>query len=1154
MSNRKISELTSLTAVAGDDVLPIVDISETSNATKNKKITVSELLRSAPDGTAAAPAFSFESDAGNGVFLAGTDTVGISTGGTQRVTVDGSGNVTISGDLTVSGATTTVESTTVTIDDKNIELGSVASPSNTTADGGGITLKGATDKTLKWINSTGCWTFNQPMNFNDHVRIDSSGRVGIGTSSPSSGLHLSGSATSNSRFTLTQTTASLSGTVQQGSSGFAVSALGSQSLLLETNGTERMRISSSGRVLVNTTAAGDGDADELTLAGSGNSGLTIRSGTSSSGNIFFSDTTSGTGEYDGYIQYRHGDRALRFATQATERLRIDSSGRLLINHSSSISTAGVQPRLQVTGDSPDKASISIRRDQNVASGPLLVFGKSRSGALGGNVAVQANDIIGEILFNGADGTDVATSAARIRAEVDGTPSANDMPGRLVFSTTTDGSSSPTERMRIDSLGRVGIGTTAPVGLLEIEGDASYDRSQGLIIQGGPSANTHALYGTLNDLVFDTASTERMRIDDSGRVGIGTTTPGDADEGAGLQVQKYVDRNATYYSPDGHYAGSFGYTNNTQDKVWIAVDSSYAQSSAVSAGLFLSAFHQDTGGSGSGATIKNLKSNNSLVFSTVATASSGNNPAVETERLRIHGSGNVGIGTSSPQAKLDVNGNAVIGTDNVGLVEFTSTGVPHFAVAADASNYRSTRINVVSAGGYADLSFDAMGTAAKTGLPSAGSLVGNIMYLDASAQRVGIGGTPTYALDVQRTNAALRLKATASTGFIADQNSSTGLVSLINYDSGADLRFGTASTERMRINSLGNVGIGTSSPGVNGLHVRNSSEVFLRLDHSVTNTWDISNDSNLKFSRGGTERMRIDSSGRLLVGTSSAQANQQIQAANTGGENFGAFRFSNNQGPSDIALNKSRGSLGSHTILQNNDVIGSIAFRGSDGSAFRNAAMIDCRVDGTPGSSDMPGRLVFKTTADGASSPTERMHINAEGNIIGAQLGSVNLNKSIFVASHGNSGSGTGPFFYLGYSSATTFSNGTYRYSVGTNGDVKNSNNSYGSTSDIKLKENIVNANSQWSDLKALQVRNYNFKEETGLDTFTQLGVVAQEVELVSPGLVSAVPDIDSEGNDLGTVTKTVNYSVLYMKAVKALQEAMDRIETLEAKVAALEAG
>ena len=106
-----------------------------------------------PDGTAAAPALAFSSDAANGVYLAGTDTVGISTGGTQRFTVDGSGNVTISGGLTVEGQTTTVESTIVTIDDKNIELGSVASPSNTTADGGGITLKGATDKTIKWIKA-----------------------------------------------------------------------------------------------------------------------------------------------------------------------------------------------------------------------------------------------------------------------------------------------------------------------------------------------------------------------------------------------------------------------------------------------------------------------------------------------------------------------------------------------------------------------------------------------------------------------------------------------------------------------------------------------------------------------------------------------------------------------------------------------------------------------------------------------------------------------------------------------------------------------------------------------------------------------------------------------------------------------------------------
>ena len=63
-------------------------------------------------------------------------------------------NLTLSGDLTVNGTTTTVNSTTLTVDDKNIEIGSVASPSDSTADGGGITLKGASDKTITWTNST----------------------------------------------------------------------------------------------------------------------------------------------------------------------------------------------------------------------------------------------------------------------------------------------------------------------------------------------------------------------------------------------------------------------------------------------------------------------------------------------------------------------------------------------------------------------------------------------------------------------------------------------------------------------------------------------------------------------------------------------------------------------------------------------------------------------------------------------------------------------------------------------------------------------------------------------------------------------------------------------------------------------------------------
>jgi len=129
---------------------------------------------------------------------------------------------------------------------------------------------------------------------------------------------------------------------------------------------------------------------------------------------------------------------------------------------------------------------------------------------------------------------------------------------------------------------------------------------------------------------------------------------------------------------------------------------------------------------------------------------------------------------------------------------------------------------------------------------------------------------------------------------------------------------------------------------------------------------------------------------------------------------------------------------------------------------------------------------------------------------------------------------------------------TARFYVRSNGNVVNVNNSYGAISDEKLKENIVDSGSQWDDIKALRVRKYSMKEDA-LDAPNRLGVIAQEVEAAGMGgLVIESPDKDKDLNDLGTTTKSVNYSVLYMKAVKALQEAMERIETLEAKVQALE--
>ena len=145
---------------------------------------------------------------------------------------------------------------------------------------------------------------------------------------------------------------------------------------------------------------------------------------------------------------------------------------------------------------------------------------------------------------------------------------------------------------------------------------------------------------------------------------------------------------------------------------------------------------------------------------------------------------------------------------------------------------------------------------------------------------------------------------------------------------------------------------------------------------------------------------------------------------------------------------------------------------------------------------------------------------------------VNANSAQYNAQISQGGASFTDMYNVYFGSTKTFQ-------VLANGNVQNNNNSYGQISDVSLKENIVDANSQWADIKAVKVRNYNFKEG---QTHKQIGVIAQEIETVSPGLVY-------ENSDN---LKGVSHSILYMKAIKALQEAMERIETLEAKVAALE--
>jgi hypothetical protein len=142
----------------------------------------------------------------------------------------------------------------------------------------------------------------------------------------------------------------------------------------------------------------------------------------------------------------------------------------------------------------------------------------------------------------------------------------------------------------------------------------------------------------------------------------------------------------------------------------------------------------------------------------------------------------------------------------------------------------------------------------------------------------------------------------------------------------------------------------------------------------------------------------------------------------------------------------------------------------------------------------------------------------------------------------------GTFFAIEYYNSGAAAS---KFRVADSGNVTNTNGSYGTISDAKMKTDIVDAGSQWDDIKAIRFRKFKMVDDP--EQIVQLGVVAQEIELTSPGLVEEHADKDAEGNDLGTTTKSVKTSVMLVKAAVALQEAMNRIEQLEAKVAALEA-
>ena len=375
-----------------------------------------------------------------------------------------------------------------------------------------------------------------------------------------------------------------------------------------------------------------------------------------------------------------------------------------------------------------------------------------------------------------------------------------------------------------------------------------------------------------------------------------------------------------------------------------------------------------------------------------------------------------------------------------------------------------------------------------------------------------------------------------------------------------------------------LGIGTTAPS-NALHVIDNGGTTGSVDIGPTANkariyaasdgirfGSVSNDDVI-FRTNNTERSRLDTSGRLLIGSTSARTNfnngtasPQIQIENVANGNKSSIALIHNENATSdsSALNfaKTRGgSVGDNSALnQSGDRLGTITFQGNDGTEFVQAASIEGLTDATPGNNDMPGKLSFRTTGDGASSTTERMRINRNGVLFLGQFATTtpgygNTTTGIAMQPDGRIFSSMGGTF----SQFNRNSNGAVlnfaRSSVGVGViSVSTSSTSYGTSSDYRLKENVVALDGAIARVKQLLPKRFNFIVDA--DT-TVDGFLAHEAQTVVPEAVTGTHDeVDDDSNP---VYQCIDQSKLVPLLTAALQEAIAKIETLETKVAALEA-
>ena len=349
--------------------------------------------------------------------------------------------------------------------------------------------------------------------------------------------------------------------------------------------------------------------------------------------------------------------------------------------------------------------------------------------------------------------------------------------------------------------------------------------------------------------------------------------------------------------------------------------------------------------------------------------------------------------------------------------------------------------------------------------------------------------------------------------------------------------------------------------------------------------DTGSDGRFVVTTEGSERARVDSSGRLLVGTSTARSDffntsgytptQQLEVVGT---NVAAAQSIVSAGtsnwPAYLVLGKHKGSVGgTPSLVADGENIGHISFQAGDGSEMVEAATIAVRADGVTGANDMPGRLVFSTTPDGASSPTERMRIRNDGNVGIANNGNANVrlfvnapvsdsnNWSIF----GNNAAGTNALGVRGdgaiYCGLLSHSPYNLLTAGAANAVLMSDGYFYRSTSSAKYKKDIETIDYAYSEA-LLNCRPVWYRSTSNADNpeWGWWGFIAEEVASIDPRLVhwkTTEPVAQENGTPKHAPCEPEPEGVAYDRFVPHLlnliKRQKERIETLETQNASFEA-